>query len=562
MVTAPTVIDPRQWDYEYEDQEEMIFKQNALNEYRYNFSVQLAAMCDELNIEFQFVAETRIDITNKSGQVAADRQAVTQAKASVDQSKTHIDQQKQAIDTTAGQVSDHAQQVADDRQLVADDKQAAADSAQAAGESAGQAEQSKQAAQDLYQDLDAVNTAKTQSQQAAQTATEQAGLADTARQEAQTAAQTAGAGIDDHVGEEDPHTQYVKKTDGDIRYAPHFEGGFTLKAASQVGYAAASATGRFAHLRGGSAGEYLTYPQAVAAAAALGVRLPTVEELEAGVAKGSGGGYDATQCWTCSPVPGQPGYVYTCQGDGTLGTRQVKATDDTAVSNCRFVANVDVPEIDAASLNGLEPEFQDVPDTIVRRDSLGDIKARLLRSTYPSTNSDIAAFFTTRVIGGDYLRPSTPGQVRDALGVSPTTISGTTSNNISGVTHTHNVATTASRDSTNTSLLLNARGMYDHKRSGDHDGRYYTKSEVDSTVNQGVVVSAGAVGSYGTFYVPNGTPLGRGTIVSGSTLTWAGLGGAPSPDVPSGSWRLMSHSLPSSDADRGNKTGLFQRVSE
>ncbi|WP_206478080.1 hypothetical protein [Halomonas sp. KRD171] len=191
MVTAPTVVDPRDWNYEYNDREEMIFKQNALNEYRYNFSVQLAAMCDELNIEFQFVAESRIDITNKSGQVAADRQAVTQMKTSVDQSKNHIDQQKQAIDSTAGQVSQNAQQVASDKQVVAQDKQAAAASAQAAGSSASDALTAKQQAEALYGDLDAVNTAKTQSQQAATTASQQRQLAQTARQGAETAQQAA-----------------------------------------------------------------------------------------------------------------------------------------------------------------------------------------------------------------------------------------------------------------------------------------------------------------------------------------------------------------------------------
>ena len=191
MVTAPTVVDPRDWNYEYNDREEMIFKQNALNEYRYNFSVQLAAMCDELNIEFQYVEETRIDITNKSGQVATALQQVNTAKQSVDQSKTHIDQQKQAIDTTAGQVNSNAQQVASDKQVVAQDKQAAAASAQEAGESAGAALTAKQQAEALYGDLDAVNTAKTQSQQAATTASQQRQLAQTARQGAETAQQAA-----------------------------------------------------------------------------------------------------------------------------------------------------------------------------------------------------------------------------------------------------------------------------------------------------------------------------------------------------------------------------------
>lgn len=220
MLTPPELEDPRQYDYEYGDQEEMIYKKNALNAYHYNFYNALKVIVGELNVEFQFVADSRLDITNKSGQVATALQQVNTAKQSVDQSKNHIDQQKQAIDTTAGQVSQNAQQVASDKQVVAQDKQAAAASAQAAGESAGQAEQSKQAAQDLYQDLDAVNTAKTQSQQAAQTATEQAGLAEssaaTATEQAGIATQAAqnanvdiNAAIQTHAASGDHDARYM-----------------------------------------------------------------------------------------------------------------------------------------------------------------------------------------------------------------------------------------------------------------------------------------------------------------------------------------------------------------
>ena len=38
-------------------------------------------------------------------------------------------------------------------------------------------------------------------------------------------------------------------------------------------------------------------------------------------------------------------------------------------------------------------------------------------------------------------------------------------------------ATTSSRDDSSTATLLLARGMYDHKRSADHDGRYYTQTQ-------------------------------------------------------------------------------------
>lgn len=44
------------------------------------------------------------------------------------------------------------------------------------------------------------------------------------------------------------------------------------------------------------------------------------------------------------------------------------------------------------------------------------------------------------------------------------------------------VQLTTSRTSTSTSLALTASAMNDHRNSGDHDGRYYTKSEVDSRI--------------------------------------------------------------------------------
>ncbi|QKS24177.1 hypothetical protein [Vreelandella titanicae] len=217
MLTPPELEDPRQYDYEYGDQEEMIYKKNALNAYHYNFYNALKVIVGELNVEFQFVADSRLDITNKSGQVATALQQVNTAKQSVDQSKNHIDQQKQAIDTTAGQVSQNAQQVATDRGVVADDKLAAADSASVASSSAGAALTAKQQAEALYGDLDAVNTAKTQSQQAAQTATQQAGLAESA---ATTATEQAGiatqAAQDVNVDIDGKLADYVPRTGADL----------------------------------------------------------------------------------------------------------------------------------------------------------------------------------------------------------------------------------------------------------------------------------------------------------------------------------------------------------
>lgn len=59
------------------------------------------------------------------------------------------------------------------------------------------------------------------------------------------------------------------------------------------------------------------------------------------------------------------------------------------------------------------------------------------------------------------------------------------------------VQLTTSRTSSSTSLALTASAMNDHRTSGDHDGRYYTKSQVDSMVAQ-----AGE-----TWMVPSNTAL-------------------------------------------------------
>ena len=668
MPSAPQVADPRDWDFDYGDRQEMIDKQNALNQWRFDFSEQLKTMCNELDIEFQYVEETRIDITQKAGRVANDRLAVTQAKASIDQTKTHIDQQKEAIDTTAGQVSQNAQQVAQDKQTVADDKQAAADSAQAAGESAEQAEQSKQAAQDLYGDLDAVNTAKTQSQQAAQTAAQQAGQASTARQAAEsaqeaaeTAAQEANVDVDAAVNavvNGAPSTlNTLNKLAAAIANNPSFHTDVDNALADKLSTSGGVLTGdliidksgtRHLWFRENGATRGLLYVQSFGndfgtrlrtylengnVAADLGLKENGDIEAIAGRFKGDGSGltgtapiratgttkadvglhavdnysrdhYDAryvqadgggqninaalsvqsvlnvlgsgnTHLYFKDPAAGGENaliyhnptikkmFMRLRNGTGNTQAQLTLAENgDIASEVGRFAGDGSgLTNVDAAKLNGEASSEDDNPYTIARRTRGGDLFARLFKSSYAITNSDIAAIYTTRTVGGDWMRPSTPDQVRDALGGNPGTVHGGSKNAINGTNHTHAVASTASRDSSSTKSLLVAKAMFDHKRSSDHDSRYYTKSEVDSTVNQGVIVKPGEVGSYSTFYVPNGTPLGRGTIVSGSTLTWAGLNGAPSTDVPSGSWRLMSHSLPSSDADRANKTGLFQRVS-
>lgn len=109
----------------------------------------------------------------------------------------------------------------------------------------------------------------------------------------------------------------------------------------------------------------------------------------------------------------------------------------------------------------------DTPNSPMRRSNAGDVWARLFRSSYTPTNSNIAAIYTTQTIGGDFMRPSTPAQVKAALSLNKNDV---------GLSNLPN-STTASRTSTSTASLLQAKAMNDHRLSGDHDSRYVRPSD-------------------------------------------------------------------------------------
>lgn len=70
---------------------------------------------------------------------------------------------------------------------------------------------------------------------------------------------------------------------------------------------------------------------------------------------------------------------------------------------------------------------------------------------------------------------------------------GTTKENV-GLSNIPN-ATTDSRTNDSPSVLLQAKGMSDHISSGDHDTRYYTKTEIDLLLQQLTLIGSGTVGS-------------------------------------------------------------------
>lgn len=540
MVTAPNVPDLQTENFKIGDRRQAVIKDNARNQKMQQFAVELAQMVQEANVEFQFVAESRTDITQKAGLVAADRQAVTEAKNAVNADRQHVDEQKQLIDTTAGAVSGHAQQVASDKQVVAQNTQTATEAAGAANGSAGDALAAKNAAEELYGDLDAVKLAKTQSQQAASTATQQAGLADTARQGAEQAlADALKAAADANVDINAALADYVPRSGADLgsndlkARLTHNNGYMYIGA-----YNSSYGTGQLRvywndtdkQLNMGGA-EFVnvslnaslldkgTVP--IARIASTGSRFDSSTEklLQANAMNNhrTSGDHDGRYArlavtnvfagdqkieknrpWVTlkSSTSGLSGVeqaggitigesdnasisvTYTGDGRGHIGMGSVDVNTGVPANEAMGLyyttKNVDfygditlvdqgwlwfkggnnddirlnlnasseldvynqtkgelatvrakfkgdgssVTNVNASQLNGQSRSVYDDANTIAGRDSSGDIRARLFRSTYTATSSNIAVIYTSaKTDGTDFLRPSTPAQVKSALGI-------------------------------------------------------------------------------------------------------------------------------------------------
>lgn len=77
--------------------------------------------------------------------------------------------------------------------------------------------------------------------------------------------------------------------------------------------------------------------------------------------------------------------------------------------------------INAATLDGWARDITAAVNTVVGRNASGDIFARLFRSEYTTTNPTIGYFMTQVEVGvgaNNYLRPSTPAQVKSALAIT------------------------------------------------------------------------------------------------------------------------------------------------
>ena len=109
--------------------------------------------------------------------------------------------------------------------------------------------------------------------------------------------------------------------------------------------------------------------------------------------------------------------------DGTKldGIETGATADQTAAQLLAAIKTVDVngsSGLNAGRLDGHALTSASTASTVVERNSSGDINARLFRSEYDTTNSSIGYIMTqVDTVSNNYIRPSTPAQVRSALNV-------------------------------------------------------------------------------------------------------------------------------------------------
>jgi len=120
--------------------------------------------------------------------------------------------------------------------------------------------------------------------------------------------------------------------------------------------------------------------------------------------------------------------------DGTVDGRDV-AADGTKLDGIEAGATADMTAaeiltaiktvdgagsgLDADTLDGRQLSEDNADNTVVERNSSGDITTRLFRSEYDTTNSTVNFIMTQRETGtgNNFIRPSTPAQIRSGLNV-------------------------------------------------------------------------------------------------------------------------------------------------
>jgi len=168
-------------------------------------------------------------------------------------------------------------------------------------------------------------------------------------------------------------------------------------------------------------------------------------------------------------------------GSGLTGTASLRATgttkDDVGLSR--------IPNVEVTA----NPD----PSTIMQRNSSGDVWARLFRSTYTPKNSNVQVIYTSASDDGtDFMRPSTPAQVMDAVGATRRINTGsglTGGGNLSG-DRTLSVDSSILRASGDRAAHLRLNSYtylndYDEPFGSDHGLRFYVRDAVINMLSTG-----------------------------------------------------------------------------
>jgi len=104
------------------------------------------------------------------------------------------------------------------------------------------------------------------------------------------------------------------------------------------------------------------------------------------------------------------GYISEFDAGVTISLVTAFDTVEQTITDTRVRAG------DSSKLNGYYSTYASTASTVVRRDGSGDINARLFRSEYDTTNSDIG-FIMTQIdtASNNYIRPSTPAAVANVM---------------------------------------------------------------------------------------------------------------------------------------------------
>ncbi len=196
-----------------------------------------------------------------------------------------------------------------------------------------------------------------------------------------------------------------------------------------------------------------------------------------------------------------PNYTITSSVTDTSNSKfatagAVKAANDNA--NGRLPKNGKAA--DSSKLNGATETSASTANSIVKRDSSGDVHARLFRSEYDATNASVN-FIMTQVdtVSNNFIRPTTPAQFR------------------AGVTDAYYLGKTAK--AVDSDKLDGQHGSY-YRAWGNitgkpatfppsghtHDDRYYTKSQSDGRYLGKTAKAADSDkldGQHGSYYKQN-----------------------------------------------------------